>query len=62
MQQQRPRKILPGAIVGSLVAPVPARPQAAAPPPASVIRAAVTDAATSKSQAKRNRKKMRDGL
>ena len=48
------------AIVGSLVEPPRAAPAVAAPPPASVIRAAQSDAPVSKSQAKRNRKKLRE--
>ena len=57
---QKPRKMLPGAIVGTLVEPPRAAPAAQKPPPASVIRAAQSDAPVSKSQAKRNRKKLRE--
>ena len=57
---QKPRKMLPGAIVGALVEPPRAAPAAQKPPPASVIRAAQSDAPVSKSQAKRNRKKLRE--
>ena len=58
---QKPRKALPGAIVGSLVEPPrAAAPAVVAPPPASVIRAAQSGAPVSKSQAKRNRKKLRE--
>ena len=47
-------------IVNPLVEPPRAAPAVAAPPPASVIRAAQSDAPVSKSQAKRNRKKLRE--
>ena len=47
-------------IVGSLVQPPPAVAQNAKPPPASVVKAAETGAPISKSQAKRNRKKLRE--
>ena len=57
---QKPRKVLPGAIVGTLVEAPRAAPARAAPPPASVIRAAQSGAPVSKSQAKRNRKKLRE--
>ena len=57
---QKPRKMLPGAIVETLVEPPRAAPAAQKPPPASVIRAAQSDAPVSKSQAKRNRKKLRE--
>ena len=43
-----------------LVQPPPAVAQNAKPPPASVVKAAETGAPISKSQAKRNRKKLRE--
>lgn len=59
----KPKKFMPGMIVGSLVQQPPARPAPAAmaPPPQSVVRAAETGEKISKSQAKRNRKKAREG-
>ncbi|MDC1215806.1 hypothetical protein N8152_03145 [bacterium] len=60
-RQQKSRKILPGMIVGSLVQPAAAPPPAQVnAPPVSVIRAALSDGPISKSQAKRNRKKLRE--
>jgi|TARA_B110000977_G_scaffold131133_1_gene167124 hypothetical protein len=48
-------------IVGSLVQPAAAPPPAQVnAPPVSVIRAALSDGPISKSQAKRNRKKLRE--
>ena len=44
----------------NLLSNMPEAPAAQKPPPASVIRAAQSDAPVSKSQAKRNRKKLRD--
>ena len=58
---QKPKKFMPGMIVGSLVQQPPARPAPATmAPPQSVIRAAETGEKISKSQAKRNRKKARE--
>mmetsp|Transcript_15853 Transcript_15853/g.61806 ORF Transcript_15853/g.61806 Transcript_15853/m.61806 type:complete len:308 (-) Transcript_15853:290-1213(-) len=58
---QKPKKFMPGMIVGSLVQQPPARPAPATmAPPQSVIRAAETGEKVSKSQAKRNRKKARE--
>ena len=58
---QKPKKFMPGMIVGSLVEQPTARPAPATmAPPQSVIRAAETGEKVSKSQAKRNRKKARE--
>ena len=47
-------------VVGSLVTPQVSKPPEVAAPPASAVRAALQGGTVSKSQAKRNRKKLRE--